>query len=145
MKRQIQRFLRNARTDESGASALEFAIVAPVFFILIFGIIVYGYYFATLSFVNHIAYEAARASVSGLDDDERVALAEARANELIDSLGGFLGSGSVQVDASPAGEGLFSVTVHHHLDFLQSLGVASILPIPSADQNATVQVSHGGY
>lgn len=143
MRNRTKDILRRAGTDIGGASAIEFAIVAPVFFMLIFGIIVYGYYFATLSLVNHIAYEAARATVSGLDDDERSTLAHARADELAASLASFLGA--IDVDGGPAGDGIYSVTVHHHFDMLQMLNASSILPLPSADQTVTVEVSHGGY
>jgi Flp pilus assembly protein TadG len=145
MRSRITNIFKRARTDIGAASAIEFAIVAPVFFVLIFGIVVYGYYFATLSLVNHIAYEAARAAVSGLDDDERGTLAHARADELITSLGSFLGTGSVEVNAGPGSDGIYSVTVHHHFDLLQLLGTSTLLPLPSADQTATVEVSHGGY
>ena len=145
MRKSFVQFLKCVRTDTGGASALEFAIVAPVFFLLIFGIVVYGYYFATLSLVNHIAYEAARATVSGLDDTERSTLAHARADELITSLESFLGTGTVDVDAGPGMNGLYAVTVHHHFDLLQLIGSSSLLPLPPADQIATVEVSHGGY
>jgi Flp pilus assembly protein TadG len=141
----MRKFFKRMRSDARGASAIEFAIVAPVFFLLIFGIVVYGYYFATLSLVNHIAYEAARATVSGLDDTERSTLAHARADELIASLDSFLGTGSVDVDVGPGTDGLYAVTVHHHFDLLQLIGASSLLPLPPADQIATVEVSHGGY
>jgi Flp pilus assembly protein TadG len=145
MRALILRFLKRASGATSGASAIEFAIVAPVFFLLIFGIIVYGYYFATLSVVNHIAYEAARATVSGLSDDERSSLAHARADALVSSLGSFLGADTVDVSTAPAGDGIYTVTVHHHFDMLNLIGTSSILPLPPSDQTVTVQISHGGY
>ena len=43
---------------------MEFALVAPVFLTLLFGIILYGFYFASLNMVTHIAYEAARQRVA---------------------------------------------------------------------------------
>jgi len=144
MRNRRKGILRRLHRDSGGASAIEFAIVAPVFFMLVFGIIVYGYYFASLNMVNHIAYEAARASISGLDDDERSALAHARANELIASLG-FLDADSLQVDAAPDGPGIYAVTVHYHFGALTLIGAASILPLPPIDQTVTVKMSHGGY
>jgi Flp pilus assembly protein TadG len=145
MQKPFLQLLENVRTDARGASAIEFAIVAPIFFLLIFGIVVYGYYFATLSLVNHIAYEAARATVSGLDDAERSTLAHARANELIASLDSFLGADTVDVDVGPAADGLYAVTVHHHFDLVDLIGASSILPLPPTDQTSTVEISHGGY
>jgi Flp pilus assembly protein TadG len=145
MRNRIRYLLEWARTEIAGASAIEFAIVAPVFFMLIFGIVVYGYYFATLSLVNHIAYEAARATISGLDDGERSILAQARADELITSLQSFLGANTVDVAVGPGSDGIYTVTVHHHFDLLDLIGGSSILPLPPADQTATVEISHGGY
>jgi hypothetical protein len=46
--------------DERGATALEFAILAPVFFLLIFGIIVFGMLFWTQVGLQHGAEMAAR-------------------------------------------------------------------------------------
>jgi Flp pilus assembly protein TadG len=145
MRRVLVLLLQRTRRDTSGASAIEFAIVAPVFFMLIFGIIVYGYYFASLSLVNHIAYESARATISGLSDDERGTLAHARADELIASLSGFLGSDTITVDAASAGDGIYAVTVHHQFNLLNLIGASSLLPLPPSDQTITVQISHGGY
>ena len=39
MRRTARGFLQRAWSDTEGASALEFAIVAPVFFMLVFGVI----------------------------------------------------------------------------------------------------------
>jgi Flp pilus assembly protein TadG len=46
--------------DERGATALEFAILAPVFFLLIFGIIAFGLLFWTQVGLQHGAEMAAR-------------------------------------------------------------------------------------
>ena len=46
--------------DERGATALEFAILAPVFFLLIFGIIAFGMLFWTQVGLQHGAEMAAR-------------------------------------------------------------------------------------
>ena len=145
MRKIIREFIGRAGRDSSGASAIEFAIVAPVFFLLIFGIVVYGYYFATMSLVNHIAYEAARAAVSGLSDDERSTLAHARADALIASLSGFLGADTIEVDTAPASDGIYTVSVHYQFNWVNLIGASSLLPLPSSDQTVTVEISHGGY
>ncbi len=120
--------------------------MAPIFFMLIFGIMIYGYYFLTLGLVHHIAYEAARASVSGLTDDERSSLAHARAAILIGELNHVLDTSAITVDAAPAGTGIYAVTVHYNFSVAQFIGGAtSILPLPPSNQSATVELSHGGY
>ena len=145
MRNRASSCLRRVWSSTGGASALEFAIVAPVFFTLIFGILIYGYYFASMSMLNHIAYESARATVSGLSDDERSALALARANDLIGDLGGFIDAGSIQVDAAADGDGIYAVTVHYQFDALGLIGMSSLLPLPPTEQTIRVEISHGGY
>jgi Flp pilus assembly protein TadG len=145
MRSPLRRFLHRTWSDTEGASALEFAIVAPVFFMLVFGILVYGYYFASISMLNHIAYEAARATVTGLSDDERNALAQARADELISAFGGFIDADAIDVDAAADGDGIYAVTVHYQFDALGLIGASSLLPLPPMEKTIKVQMSHGGY
>ena len=38
---------RHRPFGEAGVAAIEFALVAPIFLILMFGIVVYGFYFGT--------------------------------------------------------------------------------------------------
>lgn len=66
----------NLITDDSGASAVEFAIVAPVFIMILLTMVGYGIYFSTALSVEQIAADAARYSVAGLTQDERTTLAE---------------------------------------------------------------------
>jgi Flp pilus assembly protein TadG len=145
MRSPFRRFLRHIWSDTEGASALEFAIVAPIFFMLVFGILVYGYYFASISMLNHIAYESARATITGLSDDERNTLALARADELISGLGGFVDKNAVEVDAASDGDGIYAVTVHYRFDALGLIGASSLLALPPMEQTIRVEMSHGGY
>jgi Flp pilus assembly protein TadG len=71
MKRLAHRLAR----DASGAGAVEFALLAPLFLILVCGILVYGVWFALAMSVQSLASDGARAALAGLDADERVALA----------------------------------------------------------------------
>src|SRR5262245_33302235 len=115
----IGRFLRN----KSGASALEFALVIPIFLTLVFGTIVYGAYFASLGIVHQIAAEAARATVTGLTDAERQSLATQRAAALVASYGALLNTATVTVQATATSAGSFAVTVSQQFD---ALGLGNI-------------------
>ena len=64
-------------TDQSASTAVEFAFIAPILLMLLFGIIGYGHAFGVYHGVQQLAAEAARASVAGLDDAERERLARA--------------------------------------------------------------------
>lgn len=61
--------------DTSGAAAIEFAIVAPVFLLMLFLMIGYGIYLGAASSVQQLSADAARASIAGLDETERTTLA----------------------------------------------------------------------
>jgi Flp pilus assembly protein TadG len=52
-----------------GASAVEFAIIAPVFILMIVGMLAYGIYFGAANSVQQIAADAARTSIAGLNAD----------------------------------------------------------------------------
>ncbi len=67
----IIRFLRGS----SGTAAIEMALVFPIFLMVVMGMIAYGIYFGAAHSTQQLAADAARASVAGLDDTERAALA----------------------------------------------------------------------
>lgn len=52
--------VRSRWTEESGAAMVEFAIIAPLLFILIFGIIDYGRFFFDYNQLTNAAREGAR-------------------------------------------------------------------------------------
>lgn len=60
--------------DRAGTSAVEFAIVAPLFFLTLFTLIAYGIYLSVTHSVQQIAADAARTAVAGLNPAERVRL-----------------------------------------------------------------------
>ncbi len=64
-------------TDRGGASAVEFALIAPVLLLMMCGTCVYAVWFLLAVSVQSLAVESARASLAGLDDSERRTLAEA--------------------------------------------------------------------
>jgi Flp pilus assembly protein TadG len=58
-----------------GSSAVEFAMLLPVFLTIVFGIVVFGSYLAVIHGVQQLAAEAARSSVAGMTETERSSLA----------------------------------------------------------------------
>lgn len=61
--------------EREGTSAVEFALLAPLFILLLMGMTAYGIYFGASHSVQQIAADAARTAVAGLDATERQALA----------------------------------------------------------------------
>jgi Flp pilus assembly protein TadG len=60
--------------DRDGTSALEFAIIAPLFFLALFTLLAYGIYLSVTHSVQQIAADAARTAVAGLNSTERATL-----------------------------------------------------------------------
>ena len=71
----VQEMHRGFIFNRQGASAIEFAIVGPLFLLIIFGMIAYGIYLGAAINVEQLAADAARASLAGLDEEERQELA----------------------------------------------------------------------
>lgn len=63
------------RDANAGTTAVEFAIVAPLLFGIMFGIIGFGLQYATRIALTYAASEGGRAAVAGLSDVERESLA----------------------------------------------------------------------
>ena len=67
--------LRPPRRAREGSAAVEFAIVAPLFLMMVCVTLVYGSWFLLAHSVQALATEAAKASIGGLDVAERRSLA----------------------------------------------------------------------
>jgi Flp pilus assembly protein TadG len=61
--------------DQKGTSAVEFALLAPIFIMLFLGMAAYGIYFGASHSVQQLAADAARTAVAGLNATERSTLA----------------------------------------------------------------------
>lgn len=68
---------RPVQTSRSGSAAIEFAVVGPIFILMLVAMVVYGGWFWLAQSVQTTASEAARAAVAGLDEAERDSLAQA--------------------------------------------------------------------
>lgn len=75
MQRSIRSLLRPA-FDRRGTSAVEFAILAPLFILLMLGMVGYGIYFGATHSIQQLAADAARTAIAGIDQTERRSLAE---------------------------------------------------------------------
>ncbi len=62
---------RSLRDDDRGSVAIEFAFVGAVFLVILFGIVSYGFQFATRIALSYAVTEGGRAAVGGLDSAQR--------------------------------------------------------------------------
>lgn len=77
MSHQTTCYFRRFRHGTDGAVAVEFMLIAPILFALLFGIVTLGYFMGVSHSVNQLAAGAARSSVAGLDESERLSIANA--------------------------------------------------------------------
>ena len=132
-----------ARLGVRGAAAVEFAIVAPVLVMLVFGILMYGGYFLMAHSVQQLANDAARAAVGGMTDTERRQLAtSALASEL--PTYGYLSPAFTQLTYADQA-GVMTVGVAYDASSSPLWALNGVIPMPSSTivRNAAVQV--GGY
>lgn len=134
--------LRLARND--GGAAIEFALVAPIFLLMLLGILVYGLYFGLSHSIEQLAAQAARVSVAGLDDTERESLAE---DYLADNVRYYplVEADRLSISAAPAaGEpDVFVVTLNYNL----TGSVLDLFPafLPNPEIAASAAIQRGGY
>jgi Flp pilus assembly protein TadG len=69
------RKLRGFPAATVGAAAIEFAILCPLYLLLLMGMTAYGIYFGASHSVQQISADAARAAVAGVNTADRIALA----------------------------------------------------------------------
>ena len=141
-------FLRSiGRGHDQGTAAVEFAIIAPVFLVVLFGIIVYGIYFATWIAITEAASEGARASVAGISTSERVSLATAQVDNFFGYYSPLLSLSHATILAQQApgtAGGAFQVAVTYDFSSYGLSSLSALLPIPSANPTVTITVSNGG-
>jgi Flp pilus assembly protein TadG len=135
---------RLARCNK-GLAAVEFALIAPVLLMLIFGIIIYSLYFCVYMGIRVATAEGARAAVMGLSSAERSTLAKARVAEVLAAYRPLTGTGTPLVVATPLGAGLFQVRVTYDISDSPIMNYASLLPMPTAILRSEITVSNGSY
>ncbi|MGN6772301.1 MAG: TadE/TadG family type IV pilus assembly protein [Rhizobiaceae bacterium] len=70
------RNFRQLARCRTGTSAVEFAIVSPLLILLLFGMVAYGLYLGASHSIQQIAADTARTAVAGLNENDRISLAE---------------------------------------------------------------------
>lgn len=71
----MRNICRSFCTTTAGTSAVEFALLAPIFLLMIMGMVAYGIYFGASHSIQQIAADAARTAIAGIGEAERRDLA----------------------------------------------------------------------
>lgn len=129
----------------TGTSAVEFAIVAPLFIFLTLGMIAYGIYFGAAHSVQQIAADAARTAIAGLNETERRTLAQ----HFIDTNGDgyvFIEGDKLEVDVSdnPNDAQQFVVSVQYDATNLPIWRFLERLPLPGKTISRSSTIRIGG-
>jgi Flp pilus assembly protein TadG len=135
------------RRDEDGTAAIEFALVLPVFLVLLLGILAYGIYFAAANSTAQLAADAARASVAGINDAERASLARANIASNVGSYGVLIDASKVTVVAAPLASdpNQFRVSISYNAVNLPIWSFTPFLPLPSQVIEQSAIIARGGY
>lgn len=137
--------LHRFRGSDRGGAAIEFAILAPVYLLLVAGMLAYAVYFGAAHSVQQIAADAARVSIAGIDAGERDTLvrdyiaANAGAYVLIDGR-----KLTYAVGAKPGDANQYLVTLTYDAESLPIWNLYVPLPLPSRTIRYSATIRTGG-
>ncbi|MBI1391464.1 MAG: pilus assembly protein [Alphaproteobacteria bacterium] len=133
------------RASARGVSAVEFALVAPVFLFLLFACASYGVYFSAEHSLQQISADAARTALAGASDEERLRLIE----DYLDREAGqypFIERAGIEyaVELAGAGRSTLVVTVTYRPGRLPVWRIWPHLPTPSGLIQKRASILVGG-
>ena len=130
----LEKVCRSSRKNRRGASAVEFAIVAPVFFLFIFGMIEFGRVVMVQQFLTNATREGARV---GILDNSTTSEVNAAVNTYLNSAN--IQGATITVNPSPPSGAAYGapVTVTVSVPFSQ----VSWLPSPMFLSGKTLTAS----
>jgi len=130
---------------QRAASAVEFALLLPLFLSFVFGIVIFGSYLTMVHGVQQLAAEAARSSVAGLTDSERNSLATSYVSANASTYP-LLVPANLSVNAAPSANdaNVYVVTVNYNASasFIYNLPFA---PAPSSTIARSAAIPYGGF
>jgi Flp pilus assembly protein TadG len=135
-------FLSQFRRDRRGVAAIEFAIVAPLLIMMMFGMIMYGSWFWMAHSVQSMASEGARAAIAGLDPAEREQLARAFVGLQVGDLGLDSAKAAVEVESTP---NVIRVDIAYDASDHPLMALSGLIPSPPKVIRRTAVVRLGGY
>jgi Flp pilus assembly protein TadG len=134
--------VQTIKSDNKGAAAIEFAILAPVFILLLLTFVAYGIYLGAAHSVQQLAADASRAAIAGLDANERQSLATAYIRS--SSLDGTfldLDKLSVKVETDPLDANQFTVALSYDASGLPIWSLYSfVMPGQVIHRYSTIRV-----
>lgn len=137
--------LGKIRRDTSGAAAIEFAILTPVFLLLLTGMLAYGIYFGASLSLQQLAADAARTSIAGINVSERERLVQ---NFLDKNAGEYLlidpASITKSFEAVPTDPNQFLIKLSYNAQDLPIWNLYIPLPMPGKTIVHQATIRNGG-
>lgn len=133
------------RASQSGASAVEFALLMPIYLLLVLGMLAYGIYFGAAHSLQQLAADAARTAVAGLNTDERAQLvtdfvaSNAASYMLLDPE-----MLEVEPAQSPTDPSQYLVTMRYDASALPIWNLYPPIPLPARTITHRSTIRHGG-
>lgn len=128
-----------------GTAAVEFAILAPVFLLLVMGMIAFGIYLGAANAVQQLAADASRTAIAGLDRSERASLAK---NFIQKNTGQYFlidpDRMTVNVNDSNVDGNQFTVVIEYDARNLPIWNLFTALPLPDTGIRRTSTIRIGG-
>jgi Flp pilus assembly protein TadG len=97
---------RRLPDDVRATTAIEFAIIAPLLFAILFATVAFGVQYSTRVAITYAAAEGGRAAVAGLNDAERATLAKTAINNTLTALSPLVDTTKATVTVNLGSEGI---------------------------------------
>jgi Flp pilus assembly protein TadG len=134
--------LKDFKSSQGGAAAVEFAIIAPVFILILMTLVAYGIYLSVAHSVQQIAADAARTAVAGITETEREQLVSSYVSSSTLN-GAFLDRNKLKVTVAPdpTNSNQFTVSVEYDAQNLPIWNLYSFaMPSSTIKRFATIRM-----
>jgi Flp pilus assembly protein TadG len=134
--------IRKHLQRQDGVAAVEFAIVAMVFMVILFGILTYGFIFGLDQSMNHAAEEGARAAISKTTEADAITHAHDTALSRLSWLGSNIQSSDIVASVADCANDItvrcITVTITYPWDTRPVIPKFPGLPVPTQMQAVAV-------
>lgn len=134
---------RRVFADRSGGAAVEFALIGPIFILLIMAALVYGGWLWLAHGLQSVASDGARAALGGLDATEQTAEARRFVEDHLKSTTG-LDPAQAQVDVRTTPDAI-TVSLAYDVSGHPLMALSVLVPPPPRIIVRTAAVRTGGY
>ena len=132
-------------SNVSGTAAIEFAILTPVFLLMLMGMLAYGIYFAAAHALQQLAADSVRTAIAGINEAEGRYLVE---TYLRQNVGAYMLIDPQRLDfavvVAPDNRDQFVVELRYDASHLPIWNLYPPLPLPSREIVHWATIRRGG-